>query len=66
MQEMPRIDGVKRGFAAIKGEVPSPLRPPSGCHFHPRCPMAMARCRTERPELRNISASHQSACHLDD
>jgi oligopeptide/dipeptide ABC transporter ATP-binding protein len=48
----------------ITGEVPSLLNPPSGCAFHPRCPMAIARCQNERPELRLIDGGHWSACHL--
>ena len=63
---MPRIDTRKRAFAGVKGEIPSPLNPPSGCHFHPRCPFAMERCKVERPVLRQIGAGHRSACHLND
>ncbi len=47
----------------LHGEVPSPANPPSGCAFHPRCPLAEARCRVERPELRLVAGS-QVACHL--
>jgi len=49
---------------AIDGEVPSALAPPSGCHFHPRCAHATARCRSEAPALRNITGGHVVACHL--
>lgn len=66
LQERPSLDPVQRRFSAIEGEIPSPLSPPSGCHFHPRCPFAMARCRMERPELRTIGLGHKSACHLND
>lgn len=66
LAEVPRIETTKRGFAAIKGELPSPLSPPSGCHFHPRCPHAMPRCRTEAPRLKVVAAGHKSACHLND
>ena len=66
LAEVPRIDARKRRFAAIKGELPSPLHPPSGCHFHPRCPHAMDRCRIEAPVLREIASGHRSACHLND
>jgi peptide/nickel transport system ATP-binding protein len=48
-----------------RGEIPSAIDPPSGCHFHPRCPYAMARCREARPPLREISPGHFSACILD-
>jgi peptide/nickel transport system ATP-binding protein len=48
----------------IKGEVPSPLSPPGGCPFHPRCPKADARCRAERPLLRPIAENVEVACHL--
>ncbi len=48
-----------------KGEIPSAINPPPGCHFHPRCPYAVARCRQERPALRTISPNHVSGCILD-
>ncbi len=48
----------------IEGEVPSPINPPSGCAFHPRCPYAIARCRTELPALRPLSDGRLAACHL--
>jgi peptide/nickel transport system ATP-binding protein len=64
--EVPRIEPRKRAFAAIKGELPSPLWPPTGCHFHPRCPHAMPRCRIEAPQLKLIAPGHQSACHLNE
>ncbi|MEK7836788.1 MAG: oligopeptide/dipeptide ABC transporter ATP-binding protein, partial [candidate division NC10 bacterium] len=55
-----------RSYAPIKGEIPSPLQPPSGCHFHPRCPHAMARCAEQAPLLREIAPGRHSACHLND
>ena len=55
-----------RDFAPIKGEIPSPLAPPPGCHFHPRCPHAMERCAREVPVLREIASGRLSACHLND
>ena len=64
--EVPRLEAKKRQFVSIKGEIPSPLAPPPGCHFHPRCPHAFARCKTERPEMKTISPGRQSACHLND
>lgn len=63
--EIPRLDNRRRRFSPVKGEIPSPLDPPSGCHFHPRCPHASARCRQERPELREIAPGRSSACHLN-
>ena len=66
LDEIPEVDPRKRSFSFLKGELPSPLNPPPGCHFHPRCPHAMARCRSERPALREIAPGHRSACHLND
>jgi peptide/nickel transport system ATP-binding protein len=66
LAEVPRIEARKRRFTAIKGEIPTPLAPPSGCHFHPRCPHAMPRCSQEAPRLREIAPDHNSACHLND
>jgi peptide/nickel transport system ATP-binding protein len=66
LANVPRLEGRKRRFEAIKGEIPSPLAPPSGCHFHPRCPFAFARCRAERPALTEIAPGRWSACHLND
>ncbi|MGH8816967.1 MAG: oligopeptide/dipeptide ABC transporter ATP-binding protein, partial [Achromobacter pestifer] len=43
-----------------------PLNPPAGCHFHPRCPRAIARCKTQAPALQTVGAVHQAACHLLD
>ena len=54
----------KRERLAISGEVPSALDPPSGCRFHPRCPMAMARCATEAPLPKEAAPGHSVACHL--
>lgn len=65
LAEVPRISTSKRTFHPIRGEIPSPLAPPPGCHFHPRCPHAMERCRIEVPPLKEIAAGHQSACHLN-
>jgi len=66
LEEIPRLDQRKRTFHPIKGEIPSPIDPPSGCHFHPRCPHAVERCRVEAPALREISPGRLSACHLND
>jgi len=51
-----------REHAVLGGEVPSPLNPPSGCVFHPRCPIAVAECRTTVPELREVRPGHRAAC----
>ena len=48
-----------------RGEIPSAINPPPGCHFHPRCPFAVAKCREARPPLREVAPGHQSACILD-
>jgi len=66
LAEVPRLDTRKRTFEPIKGEIPSPLAPPPGCHFHPRCPHAMPRCRAEAPKLKPIESGWLSACHLND
>jgi len=65
LAEVPRLDRKGRRFAPIKGEIPSPLAPPSGCHFHPRCPHAMRRCAEESPVLREIAPGRHAACHLN-
>jgi peptide/nickel transport system ATP-binding protein len=66
LAEVPRLDQKRRSFVPIKGEIPSPLAPPPGCHFHPRCPHATERCAREAPALRKISPGRLSACHLND
>ena len=48
----------------LQGDVPSPINPPAGCHFHTRCPYAMARCRQEAPLMRQLQPGHFAACHL--
>ena len=67
---VPRLDRRRVRYEPIEGDIPSPLDPPTGCHFHPRCPHAMERCRIERPALRPVPQSgepeRQAACHLVD
>ena len=66
LDSVPRIENRKRAFSVVKGEIPSPINPPPGCHFHPRCPLAMERCKVEVPKLREIAPGQRSACHLND
>jgi peptide/nickel transport system ATP-binding protein len=54
---------VQSGNVELKGEVPSPANPPSGCYFHPRCAYAAEVCRTQPPDFREISPGHFVACH---
>ncbi|MFM7608429.1 MAG: ABC transporter ATP-binding protein, partial [Alphaproteobacteria bacterium] len=61
LDSVPRIENRKRAFSVVKGEIPSPINPPSGCHFHPRCPLAMERCKVEVPKLREIAPGQRSA-----
>ena len=58
----PRIDGQSDGKLRLAGEIPSPIHPPSGCPFHPRCPLATARCANELPPMSH--GEHQVACHF--
>jgi len=55
---------VKRQKRMLQGDVPSPINPPSGCHFHTRCPFAVDRCRAGAPALREVKPGHWVACHL--
>ena len=55
---------VKRQKRLLQGDVPSPVNPPAGCHFHTRCPYAVARCKVESPSLREIAPGHHVSCHL--
>jgi oligopeptide/dipeptide ABC transporter ATP-binding protein len=59
----PKLEAT-RERVVLRGEVPSALRPPSGCGFHPRCPMAESRCSAEIPPLRELKPGHWAACHL--
>lgn len=54
----------RRNKKHVMGDVPSPINRPSGCHFHPRCPRAEPRCRTEEPALREVQTNHRVACHM--
>jgi peptide/nickel transport system ATP-binding protein len=55
---------VKPHRIILQGDVPSPIRPPSGCHFHTRCPYVEPRCRVETPATREVAPGHFAACHL--
>jgi oligopeptide/dipeptide ABC transporter ATP-binding protein len=63
---IPKATARARKRVILTGDVPSPINPPSGCHFHARCPYAMARCRHEAPALRQVRPGHWTACHLHD
>jgi peptide/nickel transport system ATP-binding protein len=66
LAEVGKVEARKRTFVPIKGEIPSPIAPPPGCHFHPRCPHAMPRCRVESPPLVDIAPGRASACWLNE
>ena len=61
---LPSHPDITREEIILTGEVPSPINPPSGCRFHPRCPFAMEKCSHEVPELREVAPDHQVSCHL--
>ncbi|WP_252944632.1 ABC transporter ATP-binding protein [Oceanicola sp. 502str15] len=65
LEEAPRIGRGRRAYTPLKGEIPSPLNPPSGCHFHTRCPHATDLCRQVAPELKAVAANRIAACHLN-
>ena len=58
--------GLKRTRIRLVGDVPNPINPPTGCHFHPRCPKAFDRCKVESPALKQATDGHWAACHLND
>jgi peptide/nickel transport system ATP-binding protein len=61
---LPSHPDVEQEEIMLTGEVPSPINPPSGCRFHPRCPFAVARCSEEEPQLREVAPAHVVSCHL--
>ncbi len=65
LSAVPVLDpGAKREIIRLQGDLPSPVDPPAGCHFHPRCPQAMERCREAYPGVSELSATHTARCHL--
>jgi len=56
--------GTHREVIRLQGDLPSPADPPAGCHFHPRCPNVMPKCKTIYPDQTRFSASHSVHCHL--
>jgi len=66
LAEIGKVEPRKRAFVPVRGEIPSPLHPPPGCHFHPRCPYAMPRCGTDVPPLVEIAPGRRSACWLNE
>ena len=63
---LPAHPDVKREEIVLLGEVPSPINPPTGCRFHPRCAFAMDRCSVEIPIQKDVGNGHKVACHLYD
>lgn len=63
IEAAPKLDGFGREVAPPKGEIPDPINPPTGCAYHPRCPIAVSRCKTERPQMRQTGKS-RTACFL--
>ena len=66
LAEMPALQLERKTYSPVLGEMPSPMNPPHGCHFHPRCPHATETCTQVAPLLRKIAPGHSSACHLND
>ena len=64
LEQVPRLDQRRQDFTPIRGEIPSPLDPPPGCHFHPRCPRAIDRCAVEVPAMVSVRPGQTAACHL--
>jgi peptide/nickel transport system ATP-binding protein len=62
LAEVPSLEKRRINFNPIRGEIPSPINPPNGCHFHPRCPIAKEHCKVEKPELIEVEKDHLLAC----
>ncbi len=63
LDAVPDVEMTGRNRAQVKGEVPNPINPPSGCSFHPRCPYAFERCPAEEPGMTSVARDHEAACH---
>ncbi len=61
---LPSHPDIQREEIELQGEVPSPINPPAGCRFHPRCPFAMEKCAVEVPQLKDMGTGHLVSCHL--
>ena len=65
LSAVPSVDpATRREIIRLQGDLPSPVNPPPGCHFHPRCPQAMPECRQTYPGTNALSATHTTRCHL--
>jgi peptide/nickel transport system ATP-binding protein len=65
LSAVPRVDAAsQRHVIRLEGELPSPVNPPRGCHFHPRCPNVMPQCKENYPDERGITATHRVKCFL--
>jgi peptide/nickel transport system ATP-binding protein len=65
LDAIPKMKDTGRARTPVQGEVPNPLNPPTGCSFHPRCPLANERCKTERPVLKSLHGI-KVACHASE
>jgi peptide/nickel transport system ATP-binding protein len=66
LAEVGKVEPRKRVFVPVQGEIPSPLAPPPGCHFHPRCTHALPKCREAAPPLAEIAPGRKAACWLNE
>jgi peptide/nickel transport system ATP-binding protein len=65
LSAVPVIDpAARREFIRLQGDLPSPVYPPAGCYFHPRCPQAMPECAQTYPQQTQLAAAHAVHCHL--
>lgn len=66
LSAIPQLDASEGKIQKLKGEIPSPANPPSGCRFHTRCTYAEAKCRAEKPEWCELAPEHYAKCHFAD